>query len=85
MTIPPAEKKAVDGSLPTIPALLAVIMNAFRTSYIPPGVDPADPRMSVLTADPLNFPDHVLIITANKDRLAPEAEKLAAKVKTVGR
>jgi acetyl esterase/lipase len=85
MTIPPADKRAADGSLPTIPALLGSIMNAFRTSYMPPGVDPADPRISVLMADPNNFPDHVLIITAEKDRLAPEAEELAAKLKKAGK
>jgi acetyl esterase/lipase len=85
MRIPPAEKRAADGSLPTIPALLGSIMNAFRSSYMPPGVDPADPRISVLMADPNNFPDHVLIITAEKDRLTPEAEELAAKLKRAGK
>jgi acetyl esterase/lipase len=85
MTIAPAEKRTVDGSLPNIPTPLAIIMSAFRTSYMPPGVDPTNPRLSVLMADPNNFPDHVLIITAEKDRLTPEAEELAAKLKGVGK
>jgi len=85
MTVAPADKRPVDGSLRTIPALLGIIMNAFRTSYMPAGVDPADPRLSVLMADPSNFPDHMLIITAEKDRLAPEAEELAEKLKGAGK
>jgi acetyl esterase/lipase len=85
MTISPAEKRTVDGSLPAIPAPLAIIMNAFRSSYIPPGVDPADPRMSILEADPSGFPEHILIITAEKDRLAPEAEELAANLEKAGK
>jgi acetyl esterase/lipase len=85
MMIPPADKKLADGTLPTIPALLETIMNAFRSSYMPPGVDPVDPRLSVLMADRNNFPGHVLIITAEKNRLAPEAEELAAKLKRAGK
>lgn len=59
MTIPPAEKKLLDGSLPAVPAVLGVLMNAFRSAYMPPGVDPADPRLSVLNADVDRFPDNV--------------------------
>ncbi|KAI1839479.1 hypothetical protein JX266_014310 [Neoarthrinium moseri] len=85
MTIPPAEKRTSDGSLPPIPPVLGIIMNAFRSSYLPPGVDPADPRASVLVADPNTFPDRMLIITAEKDRLAPEAEELAGKLQKAGK
>jgi acetyl esterase/lipase len=56
MLMPPADKMTVDGSPPRISALLASLMNAFRSSYMPPGVDPASPRVSVLMADPNNFP-----------------------------
>jgi acetyl esterase/lipase len=85
MLIAPAEKKTADGSLPVIPAPLAALMNAFRASYILPGVDPANPRVSVLMADQENFPDNILIITAEKDRLAPEGEELASKLKGAGK
>ncbi|CAG7925388.1 unnamed protein product [Penicillium olsonii] len=40
-------------------------------------VDPADPRMSPIKADPKNFPDNVLMITAAQDPFAIEAEKLS--------
>jgi acetyl esterase/lipase len=85
MMIRPADKKTVDGSQPGIPALFASIMNAFRSSYLPPGVDPANPRISVLMADPNNFSKHVSIITAEKDRLTLEAEQLAAKLEKAGK
>ena len=85
MIIPPAEKRTLDGSLPEIPKLLGTIMNAFKSSYLPPEVDPSDPRISVLKADPHNFPGRLLIITAEKDRLAPEAEELATKLQKAGK
>lgn len=40
-------------------------------------VDPKDPRMSPILADPKNFPANVLIITAAQDPFAIEAEKLS--------
>jgi acetyl esterase/lipase len=83
MLVRPGDKKAANGASP--PAIFGAIINAFRTSYMPPGIDPANPRISVLMADPNNFPDHVLIITAEKDRLTPEAEELAEKLKKVGK
>ena len=85
MTVHPADKKLPDGSLPDIPPVLRIMMSAFRDSYISPGVDPANPRLSVINADPNNFPDHMLVITAEKDRLTPDAEELAAKLKETGK
>ncbi|GKT50063.1 esterase [Colletotrichum spaethianum] len=85
MAIPPAEKRHLDGSLPDIPALLGVLMNTFRSAYLPPGVDPVDPRISVLEADPVAFPENILIIAAEKDRLAPEARELAGKLEHAGK
>ncbi|KAL0937971.1 esterase lipase [Colletotrichum truncatum] len=85
MTIPPTEKRTIDGSLPPVPSVLRVLMNAFRSSYLPPGVDPSDPRNSVLFADPNTFPKNVLIITAEKDRLAPEAEEFAGRLQKAGK
>lgn len=40
-------------------------------------VDPKDPRMSPINADPNNFPANVLIITAAQDPFAIEAEQLS--------
>ncbi|CAG8923617.1 unnamed protein product [Penicillium salamii] len=40
-------------------------------------VDPTDPRMSPIKADPKNFPANVLMITAAQDPFAIEAEKLS--------
>ncbi|KAF6822731.1 esterase lipase [Colletotrichum plurivorum] len=85
MEVSPAEKKLLDGTLPPIPGPLKILMGAFRDSYLPPGVDSSDPRISVLNADPDAFPDNVLIITAEKDRLAPEAEELARKLEKAGK
>ncbi|KAJ5895052.1 hypothetical protein N7495_006743 [Penicillium taxi] len=44
------------------------------------GADPTDLRMSPGSADPQNFPDHVLIITAAQCSFAIEGEKLAEKI-----
>ncbi|KAJ5582638.1 hypothetical protein N7535_001258 [Penicillium sp. DV-2018c] len=40
-------------------------------------VDPKDPRLSPLLADPRTFPDNTLIITAAQDPFAIEAEKFS--------
>ncbi|KAK6219463.1 hypothetical protein LQW54_002195 [Pestalotiopsis sp. IQ-011] len=85
MTVHPADKKTLDGALPAIPPLLRFFMSTFSAAYLPPGVDPSDPRASVLEADPKHFPDNMLIITAEKDRLAPEAEALADKLQKAGK
>lgn len=61
MTVLPAEKRLLDGSLPPVPAVLGIIMNAFRSSYLPPGTNAADPRISVQNADADCFPDNVLV------------------------
>jgi acetyl esterase/lipase len=82
LSFPPAQKKAPDGSSGTIPAALA---NVFNDSYMPPGVDRADPRIAVLHADPESFPSDVLMFTCSKDNLAGEAEELADKLKAAGK
>ncbi|KAJ5997192.1 hypothetical protein N7522_008852 [Penicillium canescens] len=43
-------------------------------------VDPKDPRMSPILADPNNFPNKTLIITAAQDPFAIEAEELSKKL-----
>ncbi|ETS81625.1 hypothetical protein PFICI_06627 [Pestalotiopsis fici W106-1] len=85
MLVHPAEKKLLNGALPPIPPLLKFFMSTFSSAYLPPGANPSDPRASVLEADPEHFPDNLLIITAEKDRLAPEAEALATKLQDVGK
>jgi acetyl esterase/lipase len=81
-TIPRSEKKAPDGSVSTIPPVIA---NALRAAYMPLEADPADPRLSVIKADPESFPNDVLIFTAEKDVLAKEAEELAANLVKTGK
>ena len=85
MVIHPAGKRMLDGTLPHVPPLLRFLMGTFRAAYLPPGVDPSDPRVSVLEADPEHFPDDLIVITAEKDRLAPEAETLATKLQSAGK
>lgn len=51
-----------------------------------PGVvNPEDPRMSPLFADPHNFPENVLIVTAAQCAFAMEGEKLAEKLEGAGK
>ncbi|KUI55058.1 hypothetical protein VP1G_02326 [Cytospora mali] len=51
MTISPAEKTILGGSLLPVPPLLRILMNASRSWYLPPGIGPAGPRIAVLIAD----------------------------------
>jgi acetyl esterase/lipase len=88
MTVAPADKRPPGGGGAPPAAALALprgVMGAFRAAYLPPGVDPADPRASVLRGDPSGFPEHVLILTAERDRLAPEAEALAGRLEDAGK
>jgi acetyl esterase/lipase len=80
-TIPPSQKKASDGSAGTLPPFVLSLINQ---CYMPPEIDAADPRISVTNADPSNFPRNVLIVTAGKDNLAPEADALAKKLDVKG-
>ncbi|KAF6817756.1 esterase lipase [Colletotrichum sojae] len=54
-------------------------------------VSPAEKKLldgtlpPIPAADPDAFPDNVLIITAEKDKLAPEAEELARKLEKAGK
>jgi acetyl esterase/lipase len=82
LSIPRSEKKAPDGSTDNIPPFIA---DASRAAYMPPGVDPANPRISVIKADPNNFPKSVLIFTAEKDNLAMEGEELAGNLEIAGK
>lgn len=56
----------------------------FNRSYLPAGLDKRDPRISPLFAPADRFPPRLLMITADGDSLALEAEALAAKIQTEG-
>jgi acetyl esterase/lipase len=81
LSVSPYDKKAPDGSVGTLPPAAA---NLFNQCYMPPEVDPADPRISVINAEVSNFPRNVLIVTAGKDNLAPEGDALAKKLDVKG-
>jgi acetyl esterase/lipase len=73
----PSSKTAPDPTGKPLPAPLA---RFFDKCYIPSSHNTKDPRISPYYAQPECFPDRVLIITAAGDGLAPEAERLAAKI-----
>ncbi|KAJ5768105.1 hypothetical protein N7533_000688 [Penicillium manginii] len=60
-----------------IPAPLARL---FNTCYVHAGIDRRDPRISPRFAELERFPRRMLVITADCDTLAPEAEELATKL-----
>ncbi|KAJ5864631.1 uncharacterized protein N7529_006547 [Penicillium soppii] len=53
----------------------------FNRCYIPAAFDRRDPRISPLFAEANRFPQRILMITADGDSLALEAEELAQKIK----
>jgi acetyl esterase/lipase len=55
----------------------------FREAYIR-GKDPRDPRISPTFADTTNFPQEMLIFTADHDVSATDMEVLAERIKTEG-
>lgn len=56
------------------------IARLFDRCYVPAGVDRRDPRISVRYAQLDRFPRRMLMITADGDTLAPEAEDLASRL-----
>ncbi|KAJ5288062.1 hypothetical protein N7478_003748 [Penicillium angulare] len=74
----PTGKIAPDNSGKLIPPRIA---RFFHCCYIPVGVDARDPRISPLFADFSNFPSKLLVVTAARDNMAPEAEEFAMRVK----
>ncbi|KAJ5124152.1 Alpha/beta hydrolase fold-3 [Penicillium bovifimosum] len=56
------------------------IMRFFNSSYLPSALDRRDPRISPLYAQADQFPRRILMITADGDSLALEAEELAQKI-----
>lgn len=75
----PAGKFAPDTSAgKVIPARIA---RFFHRCYIPVGVDARDPRISPLFADLSGFGSKLLVVTAARDNMAPEAEQFVSLVK----
>ncbi|KAL3464336.1 Alpha/Beta hydrolase protein [Aspergillus heterothallicus] len=74
----PGSKKAPDPAGKPLPAPLA---RFFDKCYTPSSHNTKDPRISPYYAQPERFPARVLMITAAGDGLAPEAERLALKLR----
>lgn len=74
----PALKSAPVAGGRVIPVTVARL---FNRCYIPAALDKRDPRISPLFSQTNRFPKHVLMITADGDSLALEAEELAQKIK----
>lgn len=58
--------------------------HTFSESYMLPGTDPKDPRISPLYAPVDKYPQNVLMITAARDSLCLEAEAVAKKIEEAG-
>ena len=56
----------------------------FRNCYVPPGTDPADPRLSPLDAKDLNGLPPAYVVTAGFDPLREEGVAYAEKMKQAG-
>jgi acetyl esterase len=59
-------------------------MDAFQRAYLPPGVDPADPRASVLLAPDLRGLPPAYLATAGFDPLRDEAEAYGLRMREAG-
>lgn len=79
-SIEPGARK-VERPLVPIPPLM---QGVFSDCYVPDRAMRTDPRVSPGLADSAMFPDTVVIVTASGDILAPEAEDLAARLKSDG-
>ncbi|KAL4918617.1 Alpha/Beta hydrolase protein [Aspergillus aurantiobrunneus] len=81
-----AESSSKTPPNPTGHPLPGFLTRFFDKCYIPSSHNRKDPRISPWYASPERFPDRVMIITADGDNLAPEAEKMAVKIgKEAGR
>ncbi len=59
-------------------------MDAFERAYLPPGTDPADPRVSVLLAPDLSGLPPAYVATAGFDPLRDEGEAYALAMREAG-
>ncbi|KAJ5464258.1 Alpha/beta hydrolase fold-3 [Penicillium sp. IBT 31633x] len=85
VTIYPVTDLSQDPATKTAPAradfvIPTVVMRFFDNCYVPSSIRKQDPRLSPLYAQADRFPRRILIITADGDTLAPEAEALAQKI-----
>ncbi|KAI9730209.1 MAG: hypothetical protein M1834_005973 [Cirrosporium novae-zelandiae] len=76
LSIPPETKQAIAPIQP-IPSYVA---NFIADCYIPPSIQPSDPRISPAFIDASTFPENVLIVTCEGDNLCLEAEELASEI-----
>lgn len=81
LSIPAKDKKV---AVP-IKAIPAGILGFFNESYCPDDLVRRDPSVSPSFADPADFPETTVIITAEGDTLCSEADALAEKLKENGR
>jgi acetyl esterase len=59
-------------------------MDWYDNHYLPPGSDPADPRVSMLRANDLSGLPPAYVVTAGFDPLRDEAEEYAARLEDAG-
>ncbi|KAH7142698.1 Alpha/Beta hydrolase protein [Dactylonectria estremocensis] len=80
----PVTDLSMDPYTKTVPnpykAIPPRILQVFNDCYIPDLGCRTDPRVSPSFADPKSFPSTVVIITCERDTLAPEANTLASKL-----
>jgi acetyl esterase/lipase len=76
----PASKVAPVSGGRVIPMPVARL---FNRCYVPAAFDRRDPRISPMFAPTDRFPQRLLMITADSDSLALEAEELAHKIKAL--
>lgn len=80
MAQPTPEKQLVDSSNWIMRTIFPKFSHTCHKLLNPGNVDPNDPRISPGFADPHNFPNNVLFITASQCSFALEAEKLSEKI-----
>ncbi|KAJ5676022.1 hypothetical protein N7462_008919 [Penicillium macrosclerotiorum] len=83
MALPTPQKTQADSSNFIMRKIFPTFSHLCHKCLNPGVVDPHDPRLSPLLADPSKFPQNVLIITAAQDPFAIEAEELAKKIQRI--
>ncbi|KAJ5179324.1 hypothetical protein N7492_002534 [Penicillium capsulatum] len=83
MALPTPEKPQADNTNFIIRKIFPPFSHLCHKCLSMGKVDPADPRISPKFADPSDFPDNVIFITAAQDPFAIEAENLAEAIRAV--
>ncbi|KAF3805776.1 hypothetical protein GCG54_00005140 [Colletotrichum gloeosporioides] len=82
----PAEKRMLAGRAGAVPGVRSAVMGMLREAYLSGGeAEAGDARVSVDRAPEGAFPEDVVVITAEGDRLAAEGERFAAGIGGGGR